>query len=146
MVEVQIPSQQTGNSKFWVRISRGIEHHARLFILTEIDHPNPEAASSQQSISCGVTASTGNMRKFASQIQSCANTEVFFSICFSQRVLEIDTSKSVNPKGNVQTIFSDRCLTVVLVVFMDMVIFIKVFMIGFFVIANMATITMIYFM
>ena len=52
VVEVQVPSQQSGNSKSWVRISRGIEQHARHCILAETDHQHIEAAS-QQSMRCG---------------------------------------------------------------------------------------------
>ena len=43
-----------------------------------------------------------------------------------------------------QTILSTRCWTVDIVVFMDMVAFIKVFIVGLFVITNMATITITY--
>ena len=48
VTEVQVPSQQLGNSKSWVRISRGIEHYARHFIPTVVDHKNLEAAPPQQ--------------------------------------------------------------------------------------------------
>ena len=51
VIAVQVPSQQTGNSKSWVRISRGIEQYEGQFIPTQTDRPNLEAASSQQSIS-----------------------------------------------------------------------------------------------
>ena len=43
-----------------------------------------------------------------------------------------------------KTIVRTRCWTVVIVVFIDMVNFIKVFMAGFFDVANMATLTVIY--
>ena len=54
----------------------------------------------------------------------------------------LNTNTLYSGKGkHDQTIFSTRCWTVVIVVFMDMVTFIKVFMVRFFVIANLATIT-----
>ena len=49
LIEVQVPSQQPGNSKSWVRVSRGAEQYAGRIVLTETDHQNSEAASSQQS-------------------------------------------------------------------------------------------------
>ena len=58
VVEVQVPSRQPGNSKSWVRISRGIDQYARLFIPAETDHQNIKAASSQQSTKLRATAST----------------------------------------------------------------------------------------
>ena len=48
VIEIQVPSQQPGNSKSWVRISQGIEQHARQIISTETDHQNLEAASWQE--------------------------------------------------------------------------------------------------
>ena len=53
VIEVLIPSQQPGNEKSWVRMSRGIGQHARQIVSTETDHPNSEAVSSQQSTTCG---------------------------------------------------------------------------------------------
>ena len=53
VIEVLVPSQQPGNSKSWVRVTRGIEQYARQCIPAETDHQNIEAASSQQSKSCG---------------------------------------------------------------------------------------------
>ena len=53
VIEVQVPSQQPGNEKSWVRTSRVIGQCARQFTPTETDHRNLEAVSSQQSMSCG---------------------------------------------------------------------------------------------
>ena len=65
VIEVQVPSQQPGNSKSWVRKLRGIEQYARQYIPTETDHQYLEAASSQQSVNkLWVTVSIGNKWKF----------------------------------------------------------------------------------
>ena len=52
-IKAQVPSRQEGSFKSWVRKSRGMEQYTRQFIFTETDHQNLEAASSQQSTSCG---------------------------------------------------------------------------------------------
>ena len=44
VLEGQVPSQQPGNSKSWVRLSRGREQQALQLILTGTDHQNSEAA------------------------------------------------------------------------------------------------------
>ena len=44
VIEVQVPSQQPGESKSCVRISPGIEARAEQFILTVTDHQNLEAS------------------------------------------------------------------------------------------------------
>ena len=53
VIRVQVPSQQFGKSKSWVRISRGIERYARQCVPTETDHRRIAVPSSQQSTSCG---------------------------------------------------------------------------------------------
>ena len=53
----------------------------------------------------------------------------------------IETTCTVEKGTHDPTILSSRCWGVVIVVFMDMVAFVKVFMLGFFVVANMATTT-----
>ena len=53
VIEVQEPSQQPWNPKPWVRTSRGIDKYAQQFLPTETYHQHSEAASSQQSVSCG---------------------------------------------------------------------------------------------
>ena len=83
VIEVQVPSQQPGNKKAWVRKSRGIDQYARQLILTETDHQHPEAVPSQQSMTCG--RPQGNWWKFASHIQRPKLT----SIGLSQRVWKL---------------------------------------------------------
>ena len=45
VIEVQVPSQQLGNSKSWVRISRGIEYFARHFVLQRLTTKSSQSAA-----------------------------------------------------------------------------------------------------
>ena len=97
VIEVHVPSQQPGNSKSWMRRSRGTEQYARQFIPTETDHQHLEAASSQQSRSCGrprAQETGGNSRVG----ESFAKAKGYIR-WFQSASLEIDPGKSVNQKG-----------------------------------------------
>ena len=98
LIEVQVPSQQPGNSKSWVRISRGIEQYARQSILTETDHQHLEAASSQAEISCGRPRAqdTGGPSRV---IRGAEPKPKLTPIGFQSASLENDPSKSGNQKG-----------------------------------------------
>ena len=80
VIEVQVPSQKSGNNKSWVRIARGNEQYARPFVPTETDHPNLEAMSSQQSKS--------RERPRAQQCKAAPKPKLI-SIGFSQRVWKL---------------------------------------------------------
>ena len=87
VIAVQVPSQQTGNSKSWVRISRGIEQYEGQFIPTQTDHPNLEAASSQQSTSCG---------RLRAQVTG-GHSPVTYEAAPKPKVTSIATSLVTNP-------------------------------------------------
>ena len=53
VIQVQVPSQQPENPNSLCGSRDEIEQNARQFTPAELNHPNPEAASSQQSVSCG---------------------------------------------------------------------------------------------
>ena len=97
-IEVKIPSQQSGNMKCWVRISRGIEQYARQFIPSETDHPNLEAAASQQSISCGRPRAQGIGGNSTVRYERCAKAKAYIN-CSQSTSLEIGPSNNVTQKG-----------------------------------------------
>ena len=92
VIEVQVPSQQPGTLKSWMRISQGIEQYARHFVPTETDHQHLEAASLQQSIP-RVSGGHSPVSKKLRQSPS------FYQYGFSQRVRKSITSKSSDQKG-----------------------------------------------
>ena len=67
VIELQVPSQQPGISKSWVRISRGTKQHARFFIPTETDLWSRVITAISL---LPTTASTGNRWTFASEVHS----------------------------------------------------------------------------
>ena len=97
-IEVKIPSQQSGNMKCWVRISRGIEQYARQFLPSETDHPNLEAAASQQSISCGRPRAQGIGGNSTVRYERCAKAKAYIN-CSQSTSLEIGPSNNVTQKG-----------------------------------------------
>ena len=94
---VQLPSQQQGYEKSWVRISRGIEEYARQCVPTEDWPPTSCGRAITAVTDLRATASTGNQWQFDSQIQSCAKVKAHIN-WFQSTSLDIDSSNSVNEK------------------------------------------------
>ena len=97
VIEVHVPSQQPGNSKSWMRRSRGTEQYARQFIPTETDHQHLEVASSQQSICCGGDREHRKQVEIRESEKSFAKAKGYIR-WFQSASLEIDPGKSVNQR------------------------------------------------
>ena len=96
VTELQVPSQ-FGNLKSWVRISRGLDKHARHCLPTETDHQNSEAASSQQPRSCGRPRAQVTSRPSPVRYKAAPKPKLF-SIGFSQRVWKPIQAKALTKR------------------------------------------------
>ena len=96
VTEAHVLSRQPGKSRSWVRISRGLEQHARqLIYFTEIEHPNSGAVFSPQSSSWGRAQTQGEHLLWT---RSCAKAKAY-THWFQSTRLENNLSKSTAQKG-----------------------------------------------
>ena len=82
---VQLPSQQPGYEKSWVRIWRGVEQYARQCIPTQTDRKHLAAVPSQQSLSCGRPRAQETSGNSTVRYKAAPKSKLI-SIGFSQRV------------------------------------------------------------
>ena len=74
VIEVQLPSRQPGHVKSWVRSSRGVHRHARLFT-PKVTEPKFWSRAFASVIELRATASTDARCSVTGRVQSCATAK-----------------------------------------------------------------------
>ena len=95
VIGVQVPSQQPGNTKYCVRISRRIEQNARQYNYYRDWPPKSWNRITTAINTLWATASTRNKWNFVNQFSRCAKNKAFI-IWFHSASLELVPSWSIN--------------------------------------------------
>ena len=93
VTKVLVLPRQPGNLKSWMRISRGIEQHARQFIHKDTEQQNSGAVLSTQSSSCGPPRAQTQGEQSPTKYKA-APLPKSMSLGFSQRIWKIIPAKA----------------------------------------------------